>query len=798
MNTNDLNTALYEKMAAEQDKYRDWLKSQPPEEILHHTYEYTVREDIVMAMEELELTDAQAQALLESPSPLEDVYRYFEKLEPGQLRAMVPWELEPVPWTGNGFYYSSEAGDEGGVRPSKHPAYYCGLYYLQEPSAMTPAAMLPVKPGDRVLDLCAAPGGKSTELGARLKGRGMLVSNDISYSRARALLKNLELAGIPNICVTSESPERLAEVWPEFFDKILVDAPCSGEGMFRRDEDMVKDWTAHGPSYYAPIQRQIAVQAVRMLKPGGMLLYSTCTFSRFEDEGNIEYILEHYPQMELCTLDLSAVPGAADGIESPGWYHYLWHHPEDDGTLWVSRIASLLRQKNMDISVAHVIETVRLAQVTAALRDLPYPSLNEYNEAVTTVMGFGDDILLQIIKEELIISNRLGSVPDDVPKVPLLVDVEKIQKRLRVPFTAEIKELILDLRKPNDLERSIFFHRLQLLGIDWTILGRIDGKGTFKEKWTLYHKPEQIIQIIERAIWGNTVMEATQKYLLKQMAEIQHIPELTALLSTVLPADLPALVEAMTVQLDRLSAASTDILEMMEAVPDLVNIVRYGNVRNLDFSKVGDMLEAMIARILAGGVLVCINIDEEAAGDLLNKLVATDYALSILNREELNLMWRNFIGQVRSSANVHPLLSGYATRLLNDKGEISAEEMETTLSFYSSVGNAPADMAYWFEGFLRSSGSILLLDDRLWNLVNNWVCSQDKETFMELLPVLRRTFSEFTSAERRKLGEKARRTDSTGTSSAVGASVTENECLNREEAKKVIPVIRQLLGLETK
>ena len=452
----------------------------------------------------------------------------------------------------------------------------------------------------------------------------------------------------------------------------------------------------------------------------------------------------------------------------------------------------------MDISVAHVIETVRLAQVTAALRDLPYPSLNEYNEAVTTVMGFGDDILLQIIKEELIISNRLGSVPDDVPKVPLLVDVEKIQKRLRVPFTAEIKELILDLRKPNDLERSIFFHRLQLLGIDWTILGRIDGKGTFKEKWTLYHKPEQIIQIIERAIWGNTVMEATQKYLLKQMAEIQHIPELTALLSTVLPADLPVLVEAMTVQLDRLSAASTDILEMMEAVPDLVNIVRYGNVRDLDFSKVGDMLEAMIARILAGGVLVCINIDEEAAGDLLNKLVATDYALSILNREELNLMWRNFIGQVRSSANVHPLLSGYATRLLNDKGEISAEEMETTLSFYSSVGNAPADMVYWFEGFLRSSGSILLLDDRLWNLVNNWVCSQDKETFMELLPVLRRTFSEFTSAERRKLGEKARRTDSTGTSSAVGASVTENECLNREEAKKVIPVIRQLLGLETK
>lgn len=488
--------------------------------------------------------------------------------------------------------------------------------------------------------------------------------------------------------------------------------------------------------------------------------------------------------------------GYGAGIESPGWYHYLWHHPDDDGTLWISWVASLFRRKNMDISVAHVIETVRLAQATAALRNLPYPSLNEYNEAVTTVMGFGDDILLQIIREELIIGNRLGSVPEEVPKVPLLVDVEKTQKTLRVPFTAEIKELILDLRKPNDLGRSIFFHRLQLLGIDWALPRQIDGRGTFKEKWTLYHKPEQIIHIIERAIWGNTVMEATEKYLLKEMADIRHIPQLTALLNEVLPADLPALVDAMTLRLDALSAASADILEMMEAVPDLVNIVRYGNVRNLDFSRVGAMLEAMIARILAGGLLVCINIDEDAASDLLDKLVATDYALSVLNQEELNRMWRNFLSQIRTSANAHPLLSGYATRLLNDKGEIDAEEMQDTLSFYSSVGNSPADMAYWFEGFLRSSGSVLLLDDRLWNLVNNWVCAQERETFMELLPILRRTFSEFTPVERRKLGEKARRTGSTTTRPLTGTE--EDTTLNREEAKQVIPVIRRLLGLETK
>ena len=315
--------------------------------------------------------------------------------------------------------------------------------------------------------------------------------------------------------------------------------------------------------------------------------------------------------------------GYGAGIDSPGWYDYLWRYPNDDGTLWVSHIADLLRKKNMDISVAHVIETVRLAQATAALRGMPAPTLDEYNEAVTTVMGFGDDMLLQLIKESLVVGNRLGSVPDGVPKVPLLLDVERLQKRLRVPFTAEIKEMTLDLRKETDLERSLFFHRLALLDIDWAKPEAATGKGTFKERWTLYHKPEQIVCIIEKAIWGNTVEEAVQKYISNRMAGITHIPELTHLLDRVIPANLPKLVEAMTIQLDRLSAASTDIVEMMEAVPDLVNIVRYGDVRHLDFSQVGNMLRAMIARILAGGLLVCINIDEEAAGQLLEHRLPT-------------------------------------------------------------------------------------------------------------------------------------------------------------------------------
>ena len=264
------------------------------------------------------------------------------KLSPGELAELVPWNLEPVPWADNGFYYDGTLDGEV-LRPSKHPAYYAGLYYLQEPSAMTPAAMLPVVPGDRVLDLCAAPGGKSTELASKLKGRGMLVSNDISYSRARALLKNLELAGAANICVTSEAPEKLAGVWPEFFDKILVDAPCSGEGMFRRDEDMVKDWNEKGPEYYMPIQRQILSQAAAMLRPGGYMLYSTCTFSVEEDEGNVAYVLEEFPQMQLCCLDLDKVPGACGGFGLSGCMRLFPHRLKGEG-----HFLALMRKKGGD------------------------------------------------------------------------------------------------------------------------------------------------------------------------------------------------------------------------------------------------------------------------------------------------------------------------------------------------------------------------------------------------------------------------------------------------------------------
>ena len=244
-----------------------------------------------------------------------------------------PFELKPVPWTTNGFYYDDKA-----CTPSKHPYYYAGLYYIQEPSAMAPASILPVEDGDVVLDICAAPGGKSTELAAKLHGTGFLISNDISNSRAKALLKNLELFGIGNMCVVSEAPNKLSTKFYQTFDKILIDAPCSGEGMFRKSQSMVTAWENNGVELFAGLQRGILNEVVKMLKPGGTMLYSTCTFSPEENEQSIEYLLSLDDTLEL--IEVPKYPGFCNG--NPAWGKTenaelekcarLWpHHIEGEG-----------------------------------------------------------------------------------------------------------------------------------------------------------------------------------------------------------------------------------------------------------------------------------------------------------------------------------------------------------------------------------------------------------------------------------------------------------------------------------
>lgn len=485
---------------------------------------------------------------------------------------------------------------------------------------------------------------------------------------------------------------------------------------------------------------------------------------------------------------LSFYSGYGAGIESPGWYEHIWKHPKDDGTLWMAKVAKLFRKKQMDTSVAHVIEAVRLANALASLRNLSKAGLEEFNEATLSILCNGEPVMMGLVHNELIVSDRIGEVPTDIPKPPLQLDIEKLQKKLRLPATADWKDYTLDLRKENDLERSIFLHRLQLLEIKWGNKHDVAGKGTFKEQWRLQWDPAFSIDIIEKGSWGNTVEEAAAKYVIDKAVKANGLTVVCELLENSMPAELPAAVESLIHQINNLAAASGDVIQLMEVIPGLVNVSRYGNVRKTDAELVLGIATSMITRICISLPAACTAIDEDAAQHLLELFQKMNDAVNLLQRAEINQLWQQTLSQISKGKNTAPVVAGYSTRLLADYKLIAGDELVKSFYYAMSTATAPAVAAAWLEGFLKGSGTILLIDNDLWNVVNNWVQQLDEGTFMQVLPLLRRAFSNYSKPERRKLGEKVK----TGTSGSITMK-TEAD-IDETRAKKGIPVMMELMG----
>ena len=487
--------------------------------------------------------------------------------------------------------------------------------------------------------------------------------------------------------------------------------------------------------------------------------------------------------------------GYGAGIHAPEWYAHLWQHPDDDGVQWIGRAATLLRQKNHDISAAHVIETVRLAHATAALRGQSRPQLADYTEAITTVMGFGDDGLLQLIAHDWLIGQRIGSVPPDTPQLPLIADVEKQRKSLKLPITAEAKTLTLDLRKPLDLQRSLFIHRLNLLGIHWATAAYTSNKGTFKEAWDTFYQPEQHIQLTERAVYGNTLDSAVCNYIAAQIQHSQRLANLTQLLARAIPADLPELVITLTERINSQSVNNHDINDILTSIPHLADIVRYGSVRQIDTAPLQQLLNRLLARLAAGGVQGCLNIDNDTAQQLFEHIRQADYQLALLDDPAMSQIWYDFIRAQLNARHVHPLLIGNAVRILFDQQQLTAGQTAEYFSQHLSTANPYADSASWLQGFLHEAGTVLLIHETLWRMVDNWVRSLSAEAFIELLPLLRRTFATFEWGERRQLGEKITAESSQPTALVAPPLTTSHPPLHEAHALAAVQTVAHLLGL---
>jgi hypothetical protein len=515
-----------------------------------------------------------------------------------------------------------------------------------------------------------------------------------------------------------------------------------------------------------------------------------------------EMLLKGLPKVKVSTswipwtnTRLSWNSGYGAGIESPGWYEHLWNHPEDQGIHWLTRVARLFRKKKMDVSTAHVIEAFRLAEALASLRSLSRPGLLELNEAMQAVICSGDKVLLKLVEEELIVARNIGKVPRDLPKHPLQSDFELYQKKLRLEVSEQRREYELDLRKELDLNRSKFLHRLDILGIGWGTKYFAGGKGTFKEMWALRWEPEILIRLIDKSIWGNTVEESCSRFVLETCQKSHSISEVAELIQQSIPAELFEVIEQMLSRIHELATLSSDIPELMSALSPLVEVSRYGNVRKTDLGAVNQLVDGLITRICIGLPNACYGLDDNSANRMFDNIKKADEAVRLLENKALVVSWYQTLSVLLDKPFINPLITGCTCRLLFDAQKLSEEETARLFGLALSAGNEPGYAAGWLEGFLKGSGMILLYDQVLWSLMNKWIAELESTQFVELLPILRRTFSRFEAGERHQLGAKAKRGLESGGSSQFTKPDERNINFKQERAENALPVVRLLLGL---
>jgi hypothetical protein len=486
---------------------------------------------------------------------------------------------------------------------------------------------------------------------------------------------------------------------------------------------------------------------------------------------------------------LSFHSGYGAGVASPEWYHLLWQQRELPAVHWMTRAARLMRDQDLDASSAHVIEGVRLAETLATLRGRTLPGLDELMEAALSVLCTGNEIALRLIERKLVIGTRLGKVPEDMPLVPLQEDLTREQKRLRLPVSADHKDYDLDLRKPNDLERSQLLHRLALLGIEWGQALQAQGRvtGTFHEHWRVQWKPEFAIAIIDAARWGTTVADAATGIAADRAAHTDHVDALADLLGQVLLAGLPLAVDLVLKVIEQRAAVARDVAQLMAALPPLVRTRRYGSVRQTDGEVLDAILDGLVTRTCIGLHAACASLDDDAATQMCKALSEVDAAIVVLDHGDQIDAWRGALGQLAEQSGLHAVVGGRVARLLHDAHVATAEQTGRRLHLALSQASDPLAAAHWVEGFLSGSGLVLLHDEALWSLIDGWISQLNAEHFTETLPLLRRTFATFQPGERRQMGERARHG---AADLAAGASTD----FDHERAMRVLPVLQQIFG----
>ncbi len=456
---------------------------------------------------------------------------------------------------------------------------------------------------------------------------------------------------------------------------------------------------------------------------------------------------------------LASASGYGAGITSPGWYHHLFTANDKTITRWLTKVARVLRDEDLPISSAHVIEAVRLADTLAALRSRPLAGLSEVTEATRSVMCDGNDVLLDLITRRLVVGEALGAVPEETPTVPLETDLRARSKTLRLKQQAGAKNLDLDLRRDIDVERSQFLHRLGILEIDWGTPAdsEVRSTGTFRETWALQWKPEFSVSVIEASLWGTTVVAAATSCVVSKINEPDiSLASLIGLLENSLLANLPAALSAVLESVKTVAALDHDVSHLMAALPTLTRTLRYGDVRGTDVSALVDVADSLLIRICTGLAVAVTGLDDPSAEEFREHLDKVHSAVMVRDDRDASARWLQAMAGVIDRDDVNGLLVGRLVRLQRDSGSITETAAAQRLSRALSVGSTPTAKAGWVDGFLGGGGLVLVHDRALLTLIDTWVRQLREQDFIDTLPLLRRTFGAFEAGERRAIGQAVR------------------------------------------
>jgi hypothetical protein len=455
---------------------------------------------------------------------------------------------------------------------------------------------------------------------------------------------------------------------------------------------------------------------------------------------------------------LAAASGYGAGVTSPGWYHHLFTTPEQTVIRWLTKVAGVLREHDLPVSSAHIIEATRLAEALAGLRARPLAGLAEVSEATKSVMCEGDELAAAFVTRDIVVGERLGAVPASAPAVPLEADLRAQAKTVRLKIEPLERTLALDLRSDGARARSVLLHRLAMLGIDWAAIteDQVQGTGTFRETWTLLWRPELAVSIIDAARWGTTVATAAIAKICDVAASAPDLGTVTAAVEHVLLADLPDALGPVLQALDERAAADSDVAHLMTAVPALVRAVRYGDVRGTDTAALAAVADALTARVCAGLPAAVTSLADDAAAALRMALDRMQAALALYSQDErgraAHELWTAALTALADRRDVHGLLAGRVVRVLTDTGVLSRAEAARRFAAHLSIGIPAAGKAAWTEGFMSGGGLLLVHDRDLLAVLDGWVATLPGQDFIDVLPLLRRAFADFSAPERANIG----------------------------------------------